>query len=548
MTSLNTRKVEGSSAKIREFKETLGLLGGRNIEEVEHKMANKLHNYSNMTDCLKHHVKHAKNEEVIKTAYINGQKYKVKIGAKGSNGVVSITLMALDERGKTILEKTFSCSNNRIDETGKAALKKVSVRSNGKAKKTITTFEQEAHAKLANVLEKNERALEEVVGILTSPSPDTAKAIKIMEKCRKEILDKYPTSDQGNKDIGECMTHINNLMKEMESGGKTTTTAAEALKGYTQEFKAAVLGKRISNLMEVIKSSKVSKRKKLEAQKELAEIADLVLNSDNLDFTRAMGALVGGSMYLAVKHGIVALASKDKGKKSELMEGSRKMFDSFKNEGNPEAKQLAMIKLGFLYTAGFYEGDSLGKEIAEVAQKVVTDVSFLGIASLNGQGIEFAQKLQNELKERNLPTDGALFVGQQLDKHFVKHPKGDAKEVHKFSIGKLQVIVAEQTQTSASSYPYICILDKNGHPCHSDSRMGVIVSSEESSEVKLKQLKEMEDKLNQTPPDLVKLAESCIEIAISNGVIHPSVQNFTRPLMLADACRKQQKRFQKSTN
>jgi hypothetical protein len=55
----------------------------------------------------------------------------------------------------------------------------------------------------------------------------------------------------------------------------------------------------------------------------------------------------------------------------------------------------------------------LGKDIKKTAQKFVANMSFLGIASIHGQGKKFARQLRNELKSQGLPTNGKLFVLQR---------------------------------------------------------------------------------------------------------------------------------------
>jgi hypothetical protein len=559
MTSLSAHGAEGTSAKkTQEFTEKLGFFGGRNINEVEHKMVSELRSYSNMKDCLKNSVRHASNEETTKSVYVDGQKYRIKTSAKGKDDVVSITLMALDETGKAVLEKTFRCSNDRIDKTGKTLLEETSVRSNNGGKKTTTRFEQKAYTKVYTANLKNDmrttrktldrytKDLEEILNNLRNQSANIADAAEAITKCTGEISRTYPADEPRNKDVRAFITNISGLRDGINSKQITTADAATAtLEKNINEFKAAALGRRISDLVGIINDPEVSKKEKLNAREKLAKIANDILKSDDLNFVRAMGGLSNNLMCLAVKHGIVELAKKGEGKK--LMEDSRTMLDCFKNEGaSLNDRTLAMTKLGILYGAGFYGENSLGKDIAKAAQKFLADLSFLGIAAMHGQGKDFAQELQTQLAARRLPTDGKLFVAQRPEgDHFDDHgEKRNATKVHTFIIEGLKVTVAEQMPV-ISAFPYICIIDSNDQPLYADIRAAEIVNNTETTpQTKLKQLVELESRLNQVSPELAKLGETCTDIAPPR-IGDPGGQNYTRPPMVAAECRKHHQRIQK---
>jgi hypothetical protein len=552
MTPLSTRKVENTHAKkTHEFTEKLGLFGGRNIDKVEHKMADKLHKYTSMTDCIKRRVKHASNKEVTKSAYVNGQKYKIRTSAKGKDGTVEVTLTALDKTGKALLEKTFRCSNDRIDETGKALLEKVSVPSKGE-EKTITRLERKVYT--ANLkrdmrttrkaLEGHIKDLEKIVDKLRSPSADVNDAKAAIENFIKEINALCPASDmavRGNKDIGESKSHISSFREGM--GGMNPADAAARLKNLVNEFKAAALGRQISDLVGVIDDPKVPNGLKQATRVKLAKIANGVLKSNDSNFVKAMGGLQHNLMCLAVQHGTIALAKE--GGNKELMGNSREMLDCFKNENASLANRtLAMTKLGILHGAGFYGKSSLGKDIAKAAKKVVADMVFLGIAAMNGQGKDFAQKLRNELSKQGFPTDGNLFLMKDTSgSHF--DTGNEATRVCKFEIGGLKVTVAEQKPTVKPPFPHICILDSNGQPLFADIRIGEIVENKETTpQTKLEELRKLENGLNQIPQELVRLGEPCADV-VSPGKVHPGGQIFSRPPMMADECRKQQQRIQR---
>ncbi|MDR1233444.1 MAG: hypothetical protein LBJ75_04285 [Puniceicoccales bacterium] len=534
MTSLDARGVEHTESTLTE---KIGLLGRRHVGGVERGMVSRLQDYS-VADFISHGANNASGiKEKTETACINGQQYKVTTGCKGENGTVSVTLTVLDKTGRAVRSQKFECSNGKIDKEDK---------------KTIAKFEQ--NVRVPVLLKNNRLTLEKVVADLRSSSISLTEAAKIIEECKAEIFENCPDTGRLNTDTRSLLSKINKIRIAINMKEITPNAAANTLEGNLKEFKALNQGRRISDLVGVINDSKISKGHKLATRRELAKIVGDVIKSDDLTFVNAMGALPDGLMRLAIKHGI------DKGRDLEFLQSSQTLLGRFKNENiDLGARKLAMVKLSLLHTAGFY-GKELRTNITRAAQEFTANLAFLGIASLNGQGKEFAQKLQSELSRLGLPTDGNLFVDQRTDvgESFLDEKQGgSAAKKYEFSVGELRVIVAEQKALPDKENPkkliipcpHICILDGNGQPLHAEYRMGQIVIAEDEKiplKSKLEQLQEIESKLSLVPSDLGQLGESCTDIVNPEKKLLPGGQNFTRPSLLADASKKEQQKLQKN--
>ncbi|MDR2778946.1 MAG: hypothetical protein LBB16_01525 [Puniceicoccales bacterium] len=574
VTTLDSRKAEtADAASTREmhthiFTEKLGFFGQRHTGNVIAGVAKKLHsNHSSLEGCVKERINHASNKEKTIRTSINGQIYKITTISKG-HGTVCVTCRAFDKSGRTIANISFECANGKIDEEKKIVL--------AKFKKVASARVSEKNVQInAAILDRGIKDFEGIMANLNGSSPDVANAVKVLDKHRMKISMAYPATEPRNKDIGECVAHLTNLVNDINNNRITTKDAIVCLGKAMNDLKAAAIGQRINDLVGIVNDQKASPMDKQNARQELADIANKVLDSDNLEFVNAMAALSGNLMSLAIRYGISepadekvtswlndtsrALSVLAKGRHSELMKNSRIMLECFSNQNAGLGDRLlALQRLAILYKARFYDTTQLDKEIVKAAQDFAVNLSFLGIAAIHGQGEDFAQALKDELARKNLPTDGLLAIVQtKTSPRLIKTPEGggvvegqgsgtpSASKIHEFEINGLKVIVAEQNENASPPVPHICILDKDNNSVHADVMLRRITQSNDSRENKLAQLEKMARALGQISPTLVKLGEHSTSVssraACDAGML---AQNYTRPGMLAKEYAKYQQKLQ----